>query len=239
MPRCNPEFDYTKVPNHYLRDKELSLKAKGLLTQILSLPEDWSVSIARLAGMNADGQAAMKAAIKELEAHGYLTRRQIRNGTKLSSVEYILFPSVENLPAENQPVENLPAAIPPAENRPSNKELSNKGLSNKYSSNKELSNKAHTVGRGDFKNVILTDEEYEKLREELGDDCDEAINHLSKSMAIHNTTYANHFNTVLAWYREDKANGRYDMAPSKSLKSGNRGLQDDMLAALKESKEEF
>lgn len=237
MPRCNPEFDYTKVPNHYLRDKELSLKAKGLLTQILSLPEDWNVSVARLAGMNADGQASMKAAIKELEMRGYLVRRQNRNGTKLSSVEYIIFPSVENLPAENKPVENLPAITPPAENQPSNKELSNKGLSNKYYSVKELSNKAHTVGRGDFKNVVLTDEEYEKLRNEIGDDCDEAINHLSKSMAMHNTTYANHYNTVLAWYREDKANGRYD---EQTVKQKTRSQSEvDMLAELKQAREEM
>lgn len=237
MPRYNPEFDYTKVPNGYLRDKELSLKAKGLLTQILSLPEDWNVSIARLAGMNADGQAAMKAAIKELEERGYLSRRQIRNGTKLSSVEYIPFPLAENLPAENQPVENLPAVIPPAENRPSNKELSNKGLSNKYSSIKELSNKAHTVGRGDFKNVILTDEEYEMLRTQIGDDCDEAINHLSKSMAMHNTTYGNHYNTVLAWYEEDKANGRYEKTPVQSKVRSSKEM--DMLAELAKAREEM
>ena len=237
MPRCNPEFDYTKVPNHYLRDKELSLKAKGLLTQILSLPEDWNVSVARLAGMNADGQASMKAAIKELEMRGYLVRRQNRNGTKLSYVEYIIFPSVENLPAETKPVENMPAITPPAENQPSNKELSNKGLSNKYYSVKELSNKAHTVGRGDFKNVVLTDEEYEKLKNEIGDDCDEAINRLSKSMAMHNTTYANHYNTVLAWYREDKANGRYD---EQTVKQKTRSQSEvDMLAELKQAREEM
>lgn len=237
MPRYSPEFDYTKVPNSYLRDKELSLKAKGLLTQILSLPEDWNVSIARLAGMNADGQAAMKAAIKELEERGYLSRRQIRNGTKLSSVEYIPFPLAENLPAENQPDENLPAVIPPAENRLSNKELSNKGLSNKYSSIKELSNKAHTVGRGDFKNVILTDEEYEMLRTQIGNDCDEAINHLSKSMAMHNTTYGNHYNTVLAWYEEDKANGRYEKTPVQSQTHSRKEV--DMLAELAQAREEM
>lgn len=238
MPRCNPEFDYTKVPNHYLRDKELSLKAKGLLTQILSLPEDWNVSVARLAGMNADGENAIKTAVKELEERGYLARRKVWSGRTIVCTQYVAFPLLdENHPVKNYPVNECPDIKYPDNNEPSNKELSNKGLSNKYSSIKELSNKAHTVGRGDFENVVLTDEEYEKLRNEIGDDCDEAINHLSKSMAMHNTTYASHYNTVLAWYREDKANGRYDkQATSQKPRSQ---VEVDMLAALKESREEM
>ena len=90
MAKCNPTKDYTKVPNSYLRDKTLSLKAKGLITQILSLPEDWRLSIAVFEGMNSDGQAAVSSAIKELEAHGYLERRTIRRGAKILKVDYII-----------------------------------------------------------------------------------------------------------------------------------------------------
>lgn len=140
MPRYNPTVDYTKVPNGYLRDKDLSLKAKGLLTQILSLSEDWRLSVAVLSGLSSDGQSAIKAALKELEARGYLARRQVRNGTKLGSVEYVLFPLDENPPAENLPVGNQPEVIPPAENRPCIKEIYNK-----YSSIKELSIKESSI----------------------------------------------------------------------------------------------
>lgn len=237
MPRCNPEFDYTKVPNHYLRDKELSLKAKGLLTQILSLPEDWRLGITVFEGMNSDGQVAIASALKELEARGYLERRTVRQGIKIVRVDYILFPNLQNLNQGQLNQGTVNRDMLNHENLNGIKELSNKGLSVKELSNKELSNKAHTVGRGDFKNVVLTDEEYEKLKNEIGDDCDEAINHLSKSMAMHNTTYANHYNTVLAWYREDKANGRYD---EQTVKQTTRSQSEvDMLAELKQAREEM
>ena len=227
MPRCNPEFNYTKVPNHYLRDKELSLKAKGLLTQILSLPEDWRLGIAVFEGMNADGQVAIASALKELEARGYLERRTVRQGIKIVRVDYILFPNLQNLNQGQLNQGDVNRDMLNQENLNGIKELSIK----------ELSNKAHTCGRGDFENVVLTDEEYEKLRNEIGDDCDEAINHLSKAMAMHNTTYANHYNTVLAWYREDKENGRYEksVTPSKTYSR----TEVDMLAELHHAKEEL
>lgn len=237
MPRYSPEFDYTKVPNSYLRDKELSLKAKGLLTQILSLPEDWRLGIAVFEGMNADGQVAVASALKELEARGYLERRTVRQGIKIVRVDYILFPNLQNLNQGNVNQEIINQDILNQENPDGIKELSIKGLSIKYSSIKELSNKAHTVGRGDFKNVILTDEEYEMLRANIGDDCDEAINHLSKSMAMHNTTYGNHYNTVLAWYEEDKANGRYEKTPARSKVRSSQEV--DMLAELAQAREEM
>ena len=237
MPRYNPEFDYTKVPNGYLRDKELSLKAKGLLTQILSLPEDWRLGITVFEGMNADGQVAIASALKELEARGYLERRTVRQGIKIVRVDYILFPNLQNLNQGQLNQGTVNRDILNQENPGGIKELSIKGLSIKYSSIKELSNKAHTVGRGDFKNVILTDEEYEMLRTQIGDDCDEAINHLSKSMAMHNTTYGNHYNTVLAWYEEDKANGRYEKTPVQSKVRSSQEV--DMLAELAQAREEM
>ena len=71
--------DYTIMANHHLRDKTLSLKAKGLLSLMLSLPEDWDYTLRGLAAICRDGTESIGAAVKELEAGGYIERRQIRN----------------------------------------------------------------------------------------------------------------------------------------------------------------
>ncbi len=70
---------YTVMSNHHLRNKELSLKAKGLLSQMLSLPEDWDYTLAGLALINKESIDAIRTAIWELEKAGYITRRQGRD----------------------------------------------------------------------------------------------------------------------------------------------------------------
>lgn len=70
---------YTVMSNHHLRNKELSLKAKGLLSQMLSLPEDWDYTLAGLSLINKESIDAIRTAIWELEKAGYITRRQGRD----------------------------------------------------------------------------------------------------------------------------------------------------------------
>ena len=80
MPICRimKENNYTRVSNHYLRDNSLSFKAKGLLTLMLSLPEDWDYTIAGLSQFTADGRVSIASTIRELEEHGYIRRNQMR-----------------------------------------------------------------------------------------------------------------------------------------------------------------
>ena len=83
--------NYTVMSNHHLRDKRLSLKAKGLLSQMLSLPEDWDYTLSGLARINAEGKDAIRAAVVELEKTGYIQRRQrTDNAGKFSGNEYII-----------------------------------------------------------------------------------------------------------------------------------------------------
>jgi len=77
--RVNKNKNYTVMCNHHLQNKSLSLKAKGLLSQILSLPEEWDYTIEGLARINNDGVAAISTAIKELEKEGYVIRHRERN----------------------------------------------------------------------------------------------------------------------------------------------------------------
>lgn len=93
MPICRVEKNrnYTVMGNYHLDDKALSLKARGLLSTMLRLPDDWDYTIAGLARICKDGKAAIAAAIKELEEAGYITRRQLHadDGT-FSGNEYII-----------------------------------------------------------------------------------------------------------------------------------------------------
>lgn len=87
--------DYTTISNIHLRDKSLSLKAKGLLSMVLSLPEDWNYSISGLVSLVREGEFAVKSVLKELKEHKYLLIRKImpNSETKTLTYEYIFFES--------------------------------------------------------------------------------------------------------------------------------------------------
>ena len=82
---------YTVMSNYHLRDKSLSLKAKGLLSQILSLPEDWDYTLSGLCYINRESKDAIRSAVNELERAGYIERHQTTDESgKFSSNEYII-----------------------------------------------------------------------------------------------------------------------------------------------------
>ena len=83
---------YTVMFNHHLRDKSLSLKAKGLLSQILSLPEEWDYTLQGLAYINREQIDAIRQAIHELEQAGYIVRlRERDNKGRLRGTEYTIY----------------------------------------------------------------------------------------------------------------------------------------------------
>ena len=113
--------NYTVMSNYHLRDKSLSLKAKGLLSQMLSLPEDWDYTLAGLARINAEGKDAIRAAVVELEKAGYIHRSQTTDRAgKFSSNEYIIreYPASHEPPLEGpssaQPLSENPSTVPPS-----------------------------------------------------------------------------------------------------------------------------
>lgn len=89
--RTEKNKNYTVMGNYHLRDKELSLKAKGLLSIMLSLPDKWDFSIDGLATLSADGVMATRAALRELEEHRYLERGQIKENGKIVDWEYVVY----------------------------------------------------------------------------------------------------------------------------------------------------
>ena len=84
--------DYTVMSNHHLRNANLSLKAKGLLSMILSLPEEWNYTTRGLASICKEGVDAIGSALKELETAGYIVRRQLRGANgRITDTEYIIY----------------------------------------------------------------------------------------------------------------------------------------------------
>ena len=84
--------DYTVMSNHHLRNHELSLKAKGLLSMMLSLPDDWNYTTRGLAKICKEGVDAIGGALRELEREGYIVRHQLRDAQgRISDTEYVIY----------------------------------------------------------------------------------------------------------------------------------------------------
>ena len=97
--------DYTVMSNYHLKDKGLTLKSKGLLSMILSLPEEWNYTTRGLASICKEGVDAIGSALKELETAGYIVRRQLRGANgRITDTEYIIY---------EQPQPKKPDMLPP------------------------------------------------------------------------------------------------------------------------------
>lgn len=89
--RINKTKDYTTMSNFHLKNKEMSLKAKGLLSLMLSLPDNWDFSIEGLEQITSDGKTSISGGLKELETFGYLKRNVIREKGKYIDLEYQVY----------------------------------------------------------------------------------------------------------------------------------------------------
>ena len=154
--RVEKNKGYTVMSNHHLRNKELSLKAKGLLSQMLSLPEDWDYTLAGLSLINRESIDAIRTAVWELEKAGYITRRQGRDEKgKMTAIEYTIYeqpqppaldcPVLENPTADKPILENPTPDNPTSENPTQlNKELLKTNLPTKEKLNTDISS-THSI----------------------------------------------------------------------------------------------
>ena len=140
--RVERNAGYTVMSNHHLRNKNLTLKAKGLLSQMLSLPEDWDFTLAGLSYINREKIDAIREAIRELEKAGYIVRSRERDEKgRLRGADYVIYeqpqqptldlPTLENPTLDNPTLEN-PTQI--------NKDILNTNLPKKDKSITDLSN---------------------------------------------------------------------------------------------------
>ena len=137
--RVEKTRDYTVMANHHLRNTELSLKAKGLLSLMLSLPEEWDYTTKGLSRICKDGVDSICAGVRELEDHGYVVRERIRNPNgQLGAIEYtILEQPRTSEPKRENPVQANPALDYPVLGKP---EQENPAQLNTYRTNKDESN---------------------------------------------------------------------------------------------------
>ena len=138
---------YTVMSNHHLRNKDLSLKAKGLLSQMLSLPEDWDFTLAGLSYINREKIDAIREAIRELEKAGYVVRSRERDDKgRLRGADYVIYEQPQqpalDLPVLDNPMLENPTLEKPMLENPTqlNKDISKTDLSKKDKSITDLSN---------------------------------------------------------------------------------------------------
>lgn len=197
--RVEKSRNYTVISNVHLRDRELSLKAKGLLSLILSLPANWQYSVNGLAAITKEGRTGVMSALRELERAGYLTRHQLR-GTRgrMGPNEYVIR-ELPDLPQSGNPTAVNPTAVcptaeyPTAENPTSeNRTQINKEEINTERINTDLSKyrfysfrEAAQISaeemrreRMEYRELILENIEYERLKKDKNlrrEDLDEIV----------------------------------------------------------------
>ena len=142
--RVEKNKGYTVMSNHHLRNKELTLKAKGLLSQMLSLPENWDYTLAGLSHINKESIDAIRTAVLELEKAGYIKRSQGRDKKgKMTAITYTIYeqpqsPVLEN-PTSDKPTLEKPKTDNPTSENPMqlNKDIQKTDLSRKEEINKD------------------------------------------------------------------------------------------------------
>lgn len=131
--RVHKTANFTVMSNYHFKEKKMSLKAKGLLSLMLSLPEDWDYSVAGLTTLSKDGKDGVMTALAELEKFGYLTRTRLVNDKgQFDGVEYNIYEQPQEKPVAEKPIsENENSEKPISENPQQLNTNSIKDLNNK------------------------------------------------------------------------------------------------------------
>ena len=112
--RVEKNREYVVMNNKFLRNKQMSLKAKGLLALCLSLPDDWDYSMNGLVAISKENITSIRSGLKELEKHGHLKINKLKNDKGRFTYEYVIYetPAIENLYMDNLHMEKLPVENP-------------------------------------------------------------------------------------------------------------------------------
>lgn len=180
--RVDKSRDYTVLSNHIFKDRTLSAKAKGLLAEMLSLPENWDYTLKGLTFLFSDGLDSVRQGIKELEEHGYVVRERKRDEKgRLGEMEYVIYETPHNVdssddnedvpvcasPTEESPVLDFPMQEEPVQEKPTqlNKNISNKNLSITHESNpnQSITDSADTYAVAELQSMDVMG--YEEARE--------------------------------------------------------------------------
>ena len=203
--RVNKTKDYVVMSNHHFKERKMSLKAKGLLSEMLSLPDDWDYSISGLASINKENETSIKSALNELKEFGYLkVNKLLPNETYTGRIEYVYDIFEKKQEGEKQGVENLGVEFLGVENQ------GQYNINNKVLKNKNIKYNIY----GEYKRIKLTDDEYNRLVKDYGEEfIKNQIKLLDEYVESNNNKnkYTN-FNLVLRksirdnWFKRNKEN---------------------------------
>src|SRR5690625_3509365 len=175
---------------------------------MLSLPDDWIFYESEIVNHATDGKQSVRTGMKELEKFGYLVKEQKRNSKgKFAKIDWV----VSDEPINGDTTTFQPSTTFPSTDNPSTdkRATDNRTLlsTNELSTNIQSTDKDTASPKkskyGDAENVLLTDEEYKKLKDRFPSDYKERINNLSYYIASKGAKYKSHYMTILAWARKD------------------------------------
>ena len=158
--RVHKTNNFTIMSNHHFKEKRMSLKAKGLLSLMLSLPEDWNYSVSGLVKLSKDGKDSVMSALSELEEFGYLTRERVVDSKgRFAGVEYNIY---------EQPQQEKPIAEKPISAK-ENAEKSNAENTTQLNTNQSnhLKNKLLEVLSTNDDELLALYQEYIQMRESI------------------------------------------------------------------------
>lgn len=190
------------MSNTHLKDKRLSLKAIGLLSVVLGLPEDWHYTVNGLVGIVKDGKDSVESAIKELKKNGYLKVEKIYPNENSNRIQYqyTFFENPQEVvfqPLENQGIEKQGVETQVLENHYTYKDT------NKPNTNNKNTNKQSKHKYGEFQHVLLTDKEHTHLLDLYGNSLDEHIKILDEYIETSGKKYKNHSLVIQKWVHDE------------------------------------
>lgn len=206
--RVEKDSNYTVMSNFHFKERKMSLKAKGLLSLMLSLPDTWDYSIGGLVTLCSEGEKAIKSALQELRNFGYLemNRRHIDGRYDWEYVIYESPKTVTTTPLQDDCNENTITPLQEGCNEPVEKEPVENGVI--YKDTKKLNtNKSNTKRKylyfGEYQNAFFTEEQYQKLISEFPNDYEERIDRLDSYIQSTGKKYKDCLATIRNWAKKE------------------------------------
>lgn len=214
--RIKKTTDYTVMSNYHLKEKEMSLKAKGLLSLMLSLPDDWDYTIAGLVKICKENETAIKSTLNELKTFRYLEINKTQNNKGQFEYEYNIYEKPE---VENPEVENLGVENPEVENQP---QLNTNILNTNKLNNNNIKHKY-----GEYKNVLLKDNELEKLKKEYPN-YEDLIKYLDEYIEMKGYKAKSHYLCIKKWVTDAVKNVNKITKVNKKTSNFEQREYDDL-----------
>ena len=157
--RVHKNANFTVMSNYHFKEKKMSLKSKGLLSLMLSLPDDWDYTVAGLVTLSSDGKDSVNSALKELESLGYLTRTRLTDAKgRFAGIEYNIYENPKENPIAEKPISAKPIQDNPISEDPP--QLNTNSINN-------LFNKLFMLLNTNDDQLVMLYQEYIKVRENM------------------------------------------------------------------------